>query len=60
VGQVTSGTFAPTLQKSIAIAYVEPASAEPGRTIEVEVRGQRYAATTVALPFYRRPRRRSR
>lgn len=60
VGQVTSGTFAPTLQKSIAMAYVEPALAEPGRTIEVEVRGQRYAATTVKLPFYRRPRRRPR
>ena len=60
VGQVTSGTFAPTLQKSIAIAYVEPSSAEVGRPLEVEVRGQRYAAMTVALPFYRRSRRRSR
>ena len=59
VGQVTSGTYAPTLQKSIALAYVEPSSAEPGRQVEVEVRGQRYAATTVALPFYRRRRRRS-
>lgn len=60
VGQVTSGTFAPTLQKSIAIAYVETAIAEPGRSLDVEVRGQRYAAITVKLPFYRRPRRRSR
>lgn len=60
VGKVTSGTFAPTLQKSIAMAYLEPSSAEPGRRIDAEVRGRRYAATTVALPFYRRPRRSSR
>lgn len=60
VGRVTSGTFAPTLQKSIAIAYVEPSVAEPGRSVEVEIRGRRYAATIVKLPFYRRARRRSR
>lgn len=60
VGQVTSGTFAPTLQQSIALAYVETPVAEPGQHLEVEVRGQRYAATTAKLPFYRRPRRRSR
>jgi aminomethyltransferase len=60
VGQVTSGTFAPTLQKSIAMAYVDAAIAEPGRPVEVEVRGRRYPATTVKLPFYRRRRRRTR
>src|SRR5439155_27064137 len=30
VGRVTSGTFAPTLQKSIAMAYVDPACADVG------------------------------
>lgn len=60
VGVVTSGAFAPTLQQSIALAYLEPAVADPGHIVEVEVRTQRYVATTVALPFYRRPRRRSR
>jgi len=49
-----------TMAEQNSPASPEPASAVPGRQIDVEVRGQHYAATTVALPFYRRPRRRSR
>jgi aminomethyltransferase len=54
VGQVTSGTFAPTLQKAIAMAYVEPAHAVPGAALTVDVRGQAEMAAVVPLPFYRR------
>jgi aminomethyltransferase len=57
VGVVTSGTFAPTLQQSIAMAYLDPAVAVPGEQVEVDVRGQRHSATLVRLPFYRRRRR---
>ncbi len=39
VGRVTSGTFAPTLQKAIAMAYVEPAVAQPGMRCELDIRG---------------------
>lgn len=54
VGEVVSGTFSPTLQAPIATALVDFAAAsEP---LFVEIRGQRHAATTVALPFYRRPK----
>ncbi|MDW8221795.1 MAG: glycine cleavage system aminomethyltransferase GcvT [Gemmatales bacterium] len=54
VGWITSGTFAPTLQKSIAMAYVAPELAVPGTAVEVDIRGHREAAQVVALPFYSR------
>ena len=54
-GHVTSGTFSPTLEKSIAMAYVPPEHAAPGPPLEVDIRGQREPATVVKLPFYKRP-----
>lgn len=55
IGQVTSGTFSPTLEQSIAMAYVSPQHSAPGVRVEVDIRGKREAATVVALPFYKRP-----
>jgi aminomethyltransferase len=55
-GRVTSGTFAPTLQKVLAMAYVEPASAATGTALQVDVRGKTEAARVVPIPFYRRPK----
>lgn len=54
IGHVTSGTFSPTLEKSIAMAYVAPAHAAVGTTLHVDIRGQREAAQVVKLPFYKR------
>jgi aminomethyltransferase len=54
VGRVTSGTFSPTLQKSIAMAYLPPELAEPGAQVDVDIRGSRERATVVPLPFYKR------
>jgi aminomethyltransferase len=54
VGWVTSGTFAPSLQQSIAMAYVQPASAALGTVLSVDIRGSREAARVVKLPFYTR------
>ncbi len=54
IGTVTSGTFAPTLAKAIAMAYVDPAYTQPGTTCEVDVRGKPSSARVVPLPFYRR------
>jgi aminomethyltransferase len=54
VGHVTSGTFAPTLQKAIAMAYVAPAHAAVGTALTVDVRGKPEPARVVPLPFYRR------
>ncbi len=49
-GQVTSGTFSPTLEKSIGLARV-PVTA--GDRVEVEIRGKRLPARIVRPPFVR-------
>jgi glycine cleavage system T protein (aminomethyltransferase) len=58
VGEVTSGTFSPLLQKGIALAYLWPADVvDVGAEVEVDVRGRRGRATVVRPPFVdRNPR----
>ena len=51
VGMVTSGGFSPSLERPIAMAYVEASLGEPGTALEIEVRGKRIAATVVPLSF---------
>jgi aminomethyltransferase len=57
IGRVTSGTFAPTLGKALAMAYVDPAYVAPGTEIAVDVRGKNEPARMVRLPFYKRAKR---
>jgi aminomethyltransferase len=54
IGVVTSGTFGPTVQKSIAMAYVDAAFATEGTTLAVDLKGTTNPATVVKLPFYKR------
>lgn len=54
VGRVTSGTFGPWVQRSIALAYLPVGLAQAGTRVEVEVRGQAVPAQVTKLPFYRR------
>jgi aminomethyltransferase len=54
VGKITSGTFAPTLARAIAMAYLEPAATAVGTELEVDVRGKPASARVVPLPFYKR------
>lgn len=56
VGTVTSGTFSPTLQKPIAMAYVRPAASPIGSELQIDIRGSYEPAKVVALPFYSRAR----
>lgn len=54
VGEVTSGTFSPTLQKSIAMAFVDANHAAEGTGLSVDIKGELNAAKVVKLPFYKR------
>ncbi len=51
VGRVTSGGFAPTAQKPIAMAYVPTAMAEIGTKITLAQRGKIHTAEVVPMPF---------
>ena len=53
VGEVTSGTFSPTLQKSIAMAFVDSSIAE-GAEVAADLKGTLNPAKVVKLPFYKR------
>jgi aminomethyltransferase len=53
VGKVTSGTFAPTLGRGLAMGYVEADRAGKGRKLAVDIRGKRAEAAVTPLPFYR-------
>lgn len=54
VGQVTSGTYAPTLQKNLALALLDTSLAVPGQTVDIIIRDKPVKAGVVALPFYSR------
>lgn len=54
LGEVTSGTFSPTLKIGIAMAYVEPGSLPEGERVEIEVRDKRGAARVTRPPFVAR------
>lgn len=53
VGETTSGTMCPYLQKAVAMALVDVRYAEIGTALEAEVRGRRLPVTVVELPFYK-------
>jgi aminomethyltransferase len=51
-GEITSGTFSPSMQAAIALARV-PADVAIGDTVQVEIRDKKLAASVVKLPFVR-------
>lgn len=54
IGWVTSGNWAPFLDRPIAMAMCQ-APLEPGQDLEVVIRDQPVPATVVPLPFYKKP-----
>ena len=55
IGHVTSGTFSPSLNKPIAMGYLQVPYHETGTVVEVEIRNRRAEARVVKTPFYQRP-----
>ncbi|HUB76672.1 MAG TPA: glycine cleavage system aminomethyltransferase GcvT [Solirubrobacteraceae bacterium] len=53
-GTVTSGTFSPSLEIGIGMAYVPRERAVPGETLELDQRGKIRAAVVAERPLYRR------
>src|SRR5262249_32649687 len=53
-GEVTSGTFSPSLERGIGMAYVSSARAEPGTPIEIDVRGRTRPAVIERKPLYKK------
>lgn len=54
IGEVTSGTFAPTVNKAIGMAFVPVAYTERGTEISIRIRNKESKARIVSLPFYKR------
>ena len=54
VGDVTSGSFSPTLEVNIGLGYLPPALAVPGTSLAIDARGDRIPVTACDLPFYSR------
>lgn len=54
IGNVTSGTVSPMLDRPIALGYVETKYGEIGSEINFMIRGKEVPATVVKLPFVKR------
>ncbi|MFN8161476.1 MAG: glycine cleavage system aminomethyltransferase GcvT [Solirubrobacterales bacterium] len=55
-GEVTSGTFSPSLEVGVGMGYAATPLAEPGTELEIDVRGKRRAARVCSMPLYEKER----
>ena len=58
IGKVTSGTYSPTLDKSIGLGYVPPEYASRNTRLQVDIRSKPIEAQVVSVPFYSKRRKR--
>ncbi|HED23874.1 MAG TPA: glycine cleavage system aminomethyltransferase GcvT [Firmicutes bacterium] len=54
IGWVSSGSYSPTLDKFIAMAFLDPEAVEETEELRVQIRSRSYRVRTTKLPFYRR------
>jgi aminomethyltransferase len=54
IGFVTTGSYSPTLKKSIGLALIEASFAREGGEIYMNIRGKALKAVIVKIPFYRK------
>jgi aminomethyltransferase len=54
IGLITSGTFAPSVNASVAMGYVDSKFSEIGTKIQLEVRGKKHVGKVSELPFFKK------
>jgi aminomethyltransferase len=54
IGEVTSGTFSPILDKGIGMGYISAQYAKPGSEVAVVIRGKEVPAIVTTLPFIKK------
>ena len=54
IGEVTSGTYSPTLNKSIGLGYISNKSLDINSEITIEIRSKNILAKIIKIPFYKR------
>lgn len=54
LGIITSGTYSPTLKRSIALGYIPSSFYQEGKQVMVNIRGELCGATITKTPFYTR------
>ncbi len=54
IGIITSGTFGPSVQSSVAMGYVKNKFSKINSKIILEIRGKKYDAVVSKLPFYKK------
>ncbi len=57
IGYITSGTFAPTVGKTVALALVKTEFSKIGQELDVQIRNKFKKAIVVKTPFYTRGRK---
>ena len=54
IGEITSGTFGPSVNGPVAMGYVENKFSKQNTKVFLEVRGKKYPANICGLPFYKK------
>tara|TARA_Y200000002_G_scaffold312789_1_gene270148 strand:- start:39 stop:1148 length:1110 start_codon:yes stop_codon:yes gene_type:complete len=54
IGEITSGTFGPSVNGPIAMGYIDKEFSKINTKVLVEVRGKKYPANICGLPFYKK------
>lgn len=54
IGVVTTGSYAPSLDRNLGLALIEAGYAKTGQQIDIEIRGKQVAARVIGKPFYKR------
>ena len=54
IGEITSGTFGPSVKAPVAMGYVENSFSKIDTKVFLEVRGKKYPASISNLPFYKK------